>query len=189
MTDSLERDGAPEGVESPLGGIRQPLLVPRHDEQEEIQPAPGSRWDGRIRTGIIVAVVLSLALAALALAPLVIERAPRRAHADTTRTPVTPLPAVFSVEAMDRATVQLDTLQLRIGAYMERRTDFLSKRIVCSQLAAGYAAADSALLRSALVVQRSRDSLPVPVLARYGRLLAAMDTVNGSFDLSGCARP
>jgi hypothetical protein len=189
MTDSHEPEDAPHGVVSPVGGIRQPLLVPRHDEPQEVEPAPGSRWDGRIKAGIIVAVVLSLAIAALALAPLVIERSPRRAHADTTHTPVTPLPTAFSVEAMDRATVQLDTLQLRIGAYMERRTDFLSKRIVCSQLAAGYAAADSALLRSALLVQSSRDSLPVPVLTRYGRLLAAMDTVNGSFDLSGCARP
>jgi hypothetical protein len=189
MTDSGERDGAPEEVVSPLSGIRQPLLVPRHDEPQEIQPAPGSRWDGRIRAGIIVAVVLSLAIAALALAPVVIERSPRRAHADTTRTPLTPIPAAFSAEAMDRATIQLDALQLGIGAYMERRTDFLSKRIVCAQLASGYAAADSALLRSALVVQRSRDSLPVSVLARYGQLLAAMDTVNGSFDLSGCARP
>ncbi len=166
---------------------RTVVLIPEHDEPQEVE-AP-SNWDGRIRVGIMVALLVAAVTAGVAIGPLLVQRTARLWHADTVIG--APLPAAVSPssEAVLRAAGQLDTLEVAVRAFSERRTDFYAQRIACPELVAGYVAADAALLRAALTVREDRDSLTSAVMTRYSRLLTGMDSINVTFDASGCGRP
>lgn len=163
---------------------RGPVFIPRHDDPPEL--FPNRSWDKHVRLGATAALIVAALIGAFAFRST-IEGGLSSRHADAA--PPLRVVAPFSVEAAARADRNLEELATAINAFRERRTDFLAQRIDCETLGAGYADADFALLRTAVVVRAERDSLNVATIGRYTALLAAMDTVNTFFDSTGCVRP
>lgn len=168
---------------------RTVVLIPEHDEPVEVDPP--SNWDGWIRAAIAIALVVAAVTAGFAIGPMLTHPTSRLANADSTVGGSARSTAAFRLSggAVLGAAGQLDTLEVAVRAFAERRSDFYARRIACPELVAGYVAADSALLRAAVTVRENRDSLTAAVMSRYSRLLAGMDSINATFDASGCARP
>ncbi len=177
---------------APLRLVHGPLrrtvvLIPKHPEETEIEPP--SNWERWTRVGIAIAMLLAAVAAGFAFGPMLVQSTARISHADAA-TGASPAAMISpSSEPVLLATGLLDTLDVAVRAFAERRVDFHARRIDCAELTAGYAVADSALLRAAVTIRQDRDSLTPAVVNRYARLLAGMDSVNATFDASGCGRP
>ncbi len=186
MSDKHEAPEKPARPLTPRPPViqRGPVFIPRHDDPPEL--LPDKSWDRRVRAGIIGALTLALVLGGITFRPA-IERAFTWRQADAA--PRSPVVSPFSVEAVARASLELDASTHAIRAFRERRTDYLARRIDCAALASGYAAADSAVLTAAVVLKASSDSLNAATVSRYTAILASMDTVNAFFDGTGCGRP